>query len=76
MMNLGMGITLKMTNFRTVGVPEKIHYHVNRDRPIGGNFSCGCWQCCKIDSSNNLTEYATAYRVYSKSDIWLDHHYD
>jgi len=76
MINFRMVITLKTTNFKTIGVPTKIHYHENQDVAHGGQYSCGCWQCCKIDSSQNLTDFETAMNVYRSSQVWLDHHYD
>jgi len=77
-MNFRMVITLQMIkDFKLVGVPTKIHYHENQvHKGGGGNYTCGCWQCCKIDSSQNLCEFDTAMKVYSSSEVWLDHHYD
>ena len=74
MMNFRMGITLQMINFKTIGIPEKRTYHQNQGNSL--NFSCGCWQCCKIDSANNLATFDDARKVYEGSYKWLDHHYD
>jgi len=65
---------MSVIEFKTVGVPAKMRYHTNHTG-IGG-YTCGCWQCCKIDSTHNLTDFESARRVYTSSDIWLEHHYD
>ncbi len=63
-----------MINFRTIGVPPRKLYHENKMDSM--NYTCGCWQCCKIDSNNNLSDFESSMDVYRNSHKWLDHHYD